>query len=135
MPDRLLEQAKVLADRVGELSTAVEQLDRRTNRSERVVIVGVAILVLVLLLSVGLIVGFFQLRFTADQVAETQARELLTREETLCPFFSLVLGSYNPNSRAEGPARQTYIEQFEAMRRGYAALDCTDPLVPPPLPR
>lgn len=135
MPDRLLEQAKVLADRVGGLSEAVAQLDRRTNRSERVVIGVIIALVLVFLLAVGLVVGFFQIRSTADQVAETQHREALTREETLCPFFSLVLGSYNPNSRAEGEARQKYIEQFEAMRRGYDALDCTGPLVPPPIPR
>jgi len=135
MPDRLIEQAKVLADRVGALSDAVDHLDRRTNRSERVVIGVVIGLALCIVLSVAMAITFIQIRVTADAVAETQARETRTREETLCPFFSLVLGSYNPNSRAEGEARQTYIEQFEAMRRGYAALDCTGPIVPPPIPR
>jgi hypothetical protein len=135
MPDRLIEQAKVLADRVSGLSTAVEHLDQRTNRSERAVIVVTIILALCIILSIALGIAFIQLRSTALTVAETQERERITREETLCPFFSLVLGTYNPNSRAEGPARQTYIEQFEAMRRGYDALDCTGPLIPPPIPR
>lgn len=135
MPDRLFEQAKVLADRVGALSDAVDHLDQRTNRSERVVIGVVIGLALSIILSIALAVTFIQVRTTADAVAETQARETRTREETLCPFFSLVLGSYNPESRPEGEARQTYIEQFDAMRRGYTALDCTGPLVPPPTPR
>lgn len=135
MPDRLLEQAKVLADRVGGLSEAVEQLDRRTNRSEKVVIGVVVGLVLTIALAIALGIGFIQLRVTADDVAETEARETRTREETLCPFFSLVLGSYNPDSRPEGEARQIYVEQFEAMRLGYAALECTAPLVPPASPR
>lgn len=135
MPDRLIEQAKVLADRVGALSSAVEHLDQRTNRSERAVIVVTVVLGLVIILSIALGIAFIQLRSNAEAVAETQRREALTREETLCPFFSLVLGTYNPNSRPEGDARRIYIEQFEAMRRGYAALDCTAPLVPPATPR
>lgn len=135
MPDRLIEQAKVLADRVSGLSEAIEHLDRRTNRSEKVVLWVSIVLALTIVLAIALGIAFIQLHATSVAVQDTQTREVATREETLCPFFSLVLGTYNPNSRPEGAARQTYIEQFEAMRRGYAALDCTAPLVPPATPR
>jgi hypothetical protein len=135
MPDRLLEQAKVLADRVGGLSAAVEQLDRRTNRSERVVIVVTIVLALTIITAIALGVAFIQLRANAEDVAVTQAREARTRQEALCPLYSLILGNFNPESRPEGPDREKYIEQFDVMRRAHRALDCAGPLVPPPLRR
>jgi len=134
MPDRLIEQAKVLADRVGALSDAVEHLDRRTNRGERAVIWMAAGLGLVLILSIIVGIGFIQLRDNTVTVTDIQAREEHTRQDALCPLYSLILGSYRPESRPEGDARQTYIDQFKVMRQAYAALDCTTPLVPPATP-
>lgn len=135
MPDRLAEQARVLADRVGGLSTAVEQLDRRTNRSEKIVFGVILGLILDLVLSV--IVGFvlLELQANSEAVAATQEREIHTRQDSLCPLYSLILGTYNPNTRAEGADRQAYIDQFKVMRQAYDALDCTSPLVPPAIPR
>lgn len=135
MPDRLLEQARVLADRVGALSDAVELLDHRTNRSERFAIWATAVLALTIALSIALGVAFIQLHNNAENVAATQEREARTRQEALCPLYSLILGSYNPDSRPEGEARQKYIDQFAVMRTAYDSLDCTGPLVPPPGPR
>jgi hypothetical protein len=131
----LTAQAKVLADRVGALSEAVEHLDHRTNRGERAVIGVAAGLVLVLILSVAVGIGFIRINSTTDSVAEVQAREARTRQEALCPLYSLILGSFNPSSRPEGDAREKYIQQFEIMRTAYATLDCTGPLVPPATPR
>lgn len=131
----LTAQARVLADRVGALSTAVEQLDRRTNRSEKVVIAVIIGLLLDLVLSVTVAVVLLQLRDNDAQIAATQEREQHTRQDALCPLYSLILGSYNPESRPEGPARQTYIDQFKVMREAYDALDCTAPLIPPAIRR
>lgn len=135
MPDRLLEQAKVLADRVGALSDAVALLDIRTNRSERVVIGVIIGLALTIVLAIALGIAFIQLHSNAATLAATQERELRTRQEALCPLYGLILGSFNPQSRPEGEAREKYIKQFEVMRTAYDVLDCAGPLVPPPIPR
>jgi hypothetical protein len=131
MTDDLVQQAKVLADRVGAFSVAVEQLDHRTNRSEKIVVVVVAVLVLTLLLA--LIVGavLIQQRETQQDVTAAVARESKTRQEGLCPLYALLLGTYKPESRPEGEARQLYIEQFQIMRTAYATLDCKGRVVPP----
>jgi hypothetical protein len=135
MPDRLLEQARVLADRVGALSHAVEKLDQRTNRSERAVVGVVLGLALTIMVAIALGIAFIQLSRNSEILAEAEARELRTREGALCPLYSLILGSYNPESRPEGEARQKYIDQFVVMRAAYDVLDCTGPLVPPAAPR
>jgi hypothetical protein len=135
MPERLTERAKVLADRVGALSDAVEHLDQRTNRGEKAVIGVVAGLVLSVALSVIVGIVLVKQQTITDQISVTQEREAHTRQDALCPLYSLILGSYNPNSRPEGDARQAYIDQFKVMRQAYDALDCTAPLVPPPTPR
>jgi hypothetical protein len=132
MPDRLTEQAKVLADRVGALSLAVEQLDRRTNRGEKAVVAVVVVLVLTLTLSVVVAFTLLQQRQTQRDVQGAIDRETRTREEALCPLYGLILGSYNPASRPEGDARNTYIQQFQVMRNAYESLDCQGPLIPPP---
>lgn len=130
MSDDLAEQAKVLADRVGALSGAVEQLDQRTNRSEKVVIAVVAVLLLTLFLSIIVAFVLLQQRDTQHDVASAVARESKTRQEGLCPLYGLLLGTYKPESRPEGEARQLYMEQFDVMRTAYATLDCKGPVVP-----
>lgn len=131
----LTAQAKVLADRVGGLSLAVEHLDRRTIRSEKVVAAVVVGLLLDLVLSVVVAVVLVQLNNSNAEITATQLREQHTRQDALCPLYSLILGSYRPESRPEGPDRQAYIDQFKVMREAYAALDCQTPLVPPPIRR
>ena len=135
MPDRLLEQARVLADRVSALSDAVEQLDHRTNRSERFAVWATAVLALTIALSIALGVAFIQLHNNAADVAATQERETRTRQEALCPLYNLFLGAYNPESRPEGEARDKYNQQFDVLRKSRETLECTGPLVPPASPR
>lgn len=127
----LLRHAEVLADRVGELSSAVDQLDRRTNRGEKTVIVVVVVLILTLLLSLVVGAVLLQQRDTQHDVAAAVDRESRTRQDGLCPLYGLLLGTYKPESRPEGEARRIYNEQFEVMRAAYATLDCKGPVVPP----
>lgn len=127
----LTAQARLLADRVSALSTAVETLDRRTNRGEKVVVAVVAALALTIILSVTVAIVLFQLQDNSERIAAAQEREAHTRQDALCPLYGLILGSFNPDSRPEGPAREQYIHQFDVMRQAYAALDCSGPLVPP----
>ena len=50
-----------------------------------------------------------------------------------CPFYSLVIGSYRPETRPPGPERDKYEEAFYQMRDSYAFLECGPPV--PPMPR
>lgn len=131
----LVAQAQKLAETVGALVTAVDKLDERTNRSERIVI-GVVfgvLLSVVLSIAVGLIV-WTQIN-TNGRLQATIDREAATREQALCPLYSLIVGSYNPGSRAEGEDRQQYEATFQAMRDAYDSLDCPGGVVPPAQPR
>lgn len=120
----LAARAAALAGSVTELRGAVEWLDRRANRSRRVLAIAVAGLVLDLVLSVA--VGFALLA----QV-ETSKRQDVVQSEVLCPLYAIFIGSYRPESRTEGPDRQKYEEAFTVIRGSYAKLGCTGPPVPP----
>lgn len=65
----------------------------------------------------------------------TAARQERVVQQSLCPLYSLIIGSYNPNSRPAGPERAQYEQAFVLMRAARDALDCRDPLVPPANPR
>lgn len=58
------------------------------------------------------------------------------RLDALCPVLALTVGSYNPDSRPEGPARDAYIAAMDVMRHAYQDTACADvaPLVPPRTP-
>lgn len=127
----LTAQAKVLADRVGALSVAVEKLDERSTRNERIAVGVMAGLVLCLILTSAVVFVLVQLQDNNRRIEAVIDRELQTRQDALCPLYSLILGNYNPESRPEGEARDRYNEQFEVMRGAYQALDCQQPLVPP----
>lgn len=138
MPEQrrqLIEEAKALAGEVGDLTEEVghlanglDELGQRTSRAERIIAVVVAIGVVVLILSAAVGVILLQLGQAVD-------RESQTRQAGLCPLYSVIIGAYNPNSRPEGPQRDTYNQWFDTMRAAYASLDCTQPIVPPPAPR
>lgn len=132
-PGQLAAQAHALTENIAQLKLSVEQLDRRTGRSERITL-GVTLgLLLDLILSVAVAFILGAQYNTNDQLQFAVDREAKTREEALCPLYALLVGSYNPSSRAEGPARDAYIEAFKHLRTAHAALDCTTPVVPPRL--
>ncbi len=131
MTGPLTEQARALADRIGALAAAVSELDRRTNRSEKITIGVILGLALDLVLSIAVALILTSQAATDESLQAAVDRETATRQDALCPLYSLFLGTYNPNSRAEGPDRDVYIANFGVLRQGYASLDCTGPIVPP----
>lgn len=127
----LTDQAKALGDRVASLTLAVDQLHRRTDRTERVQAFVVFGLLLNLLLCVAVaLVVVNQISASADLRAAIQ-REEVTRNQGVCPIYSLLLGSFNPTSRAEGPDRDAYIKIFKSIDASYRALECKQAPVPP----
>lgn len=127
----LIEHAALLTDKVGGLSLAVEQLDRRTVRGERITMGVVFGLALDLILSVAVALVLTNLVSTNDRLQGAIDREAETRQGALCPLYSLVLGGYNPNSRPAGADRDSYNATFDVMRKSYDVLDCNTPLTPP----
>lgn len=129
--NHLTEQAKALTDEVAGLTLAVEHLDHRTNRNERVqafVVFGL-LLDLVLSVAVALVVGN-QIAASNDLKVAVQHEEV-TRNQGVCPIYSLLLGSFNPATRAEGPDRDAYIKIFQNIDASYRALECKQAPVPP----
>lgn len=131
----LVTQAAALTEKMGVLTDAVLELDRRSNRNQRVVIGVVFGLLVDLVLSVAVVLTLASLVSTNDRVQAAIDREAATREQALCPLYSLIVGSYNPGSRAEGPDREQYEKTFVAMRAAYDSLDCPGGPVPPAQPR
>lgn len=127
----LVTQAQALADTVGVLADAVDNLNRRTGKTERTTIFVVLGLAVDLVLSVAVAVLVSSQISVSGDVQAAIAREASTRQDALCPLYGLLLGSYNPTSRAEGTARDQYNEAFRVMRGAYDSLDCATPVVPP----
>lgn len=123
-PDDLAAAAGGLRNEVSGLRLDVQQFGRRLSRTERVsgrtvLFVG-ALAVLVLLVA-----------FVAWQQHETQQRLEDVTQQSLCPTFALLLGGFDPSTRAEGAPRDQYVATFESFRRSYEVLRCEAPLVPP----
>lgn len=132
MTGPLIEQAQALASNLSALSKAVEKLDTRSNRNEKITFVAVIGLVLDLILSVIVAIVLSNQVSTAGSLQATIDREAQTRQQALCPVYGLVLGGYNPNSRAAGPDRDAYIQSFKVMTDAYDTLDCAGGLTPGP---
>lgn len=122
--DRLAGDVAGLSERVDKLSLSLDQLGRRTSRTERLTTRNA--LVAALLVAALLIVGWvaYGQQQTANRLGDVT-------QLSLCPVFKLVLGGYDPQSRPAGDARAQYEQQFSVMRDAYARLQCTGELVPP----
>lgn len=127
----LVTQAQALADTVGVLADAVDNLNQRTGKTERTTIFVALGLAVDLVLSVAVAVLVSSQISVAGDVQVAIAREKATRQEAVCPLYGLLLGSYNPASRAAGPARDQYELSFRVMWAAYDTLDCNNPIVPP----
>lgn len=130
-PTNLSRDAKELTDIVGKLAIAVDQLRPRMAKTERNTVLVAFGLALDLILSIAVAVLISNLFGINGQLQTAIVRESTTREQALCPLYGLLLGSYNPSSRAEGPARDAYNRTFVTLRDGYVSLDCANPIVPP----
>lgn len=129
----LTSQAKALADTVEKCIVAIDGLDRRSTRNERVVVATVFGLALDVVLSILVAFLVSNLFGVNGQLQAAIAREAVVRQQALCPLYGLLLGSYNPTSRAEGKDRDSYNAAFVTLRDGYNVLDCVNPIVPPRL--
>lgn len=132
---------------VTDLGAEVRRLDARERRTKRVAAIAFAGLVVDLVLSAVVITGGLVLGGQVDRQDELVAQNAATirqlqatntRLETSvqesCSFYALVLGSYRPESRPEGPDRDTYKANFERMRQSYRNLECQGPIVAPAVP-
>jgi hypothetical protein len=108
-----------LARNVAALNASIDGLHRRTARSERVI--ALTIIGLCLDLALTLIAAF---------LVWTQF-DTTSRVDAVCPLYAVIIGSYNPDTRAAGEARDSYNQAFDIMRDGYARLKCRNPIVPP----
>lgn len=128
LPD-LYYTADELRKEVARLRLAVTQLKPRVERAERVSIrMGVAsMIVLVLVVAVGF-VGYRGI------VTEQQVGYANARIDGLCPILALVVGGADPQTRAEGPDRDSYVDAVKVMRKAYSDLGCTTPFVAPRQP-
>lgn len=122
--DELKRQTRMLDDDVKQLTEEVHRLNSRVDRTDKIWRWLVAGLLLVVALVA--LLGYVAAR--AEQTAR-ETDEL--RGQVLCPLYGLILGGYDPESRAEGEARRKYEETFAVIRDGYGVLHCTTPLVPP----
>ena len=115
--ERLAAKVEGLTMQVGQLNRRAEEADRRGVRAiYALVVLGVILLVL------GTVV--WQQQRTAGRLEQVV-------QQSICPLYGLILGSYDPATREEGDKRRRYEDGFVVMRGAAAALTCTAPLVPP----
>jgi hypothetical protein len=128
----LVEIATALTAKVAGLTEAVVQLDRRANRSGRVLLVAVLGLVLDLVLS-ALVIFTLTVQDQTDTRLEDQIRQQnIIRQAALCPLYLILINSESPQGRKAFPqGAAAYDEIFTQLRAGRAALGCDDATPPP----
>jgi len=133
MSDELTDQtAKMLASkldnmstRVGDLADAFSVVTLSQNRKITLMSVVIGLLVVLgILVIIALVNGN-----NNDERLEGVV------QQAICPENAFLLGGFDPSTRAEGPARQAYIESMAGMAAGREVLNCTDKLVPPRITR
>jgi hypothetical protein len=130
----LARAARELKKEVADLRGEVNNLNTRTQRAEKATFRSAVVIGFLLLIVV--VVGVLGVQLYG--VVNDQKRQ---NERVWCPFYSLILGGYAPESRElnpdgsyEGSARQRYVDGFEGphgIRAQYGELHCTAPLIPP----
>lgn len=123
--DDLATAARELKGEVAELRLSVEQLDDRTKRAERATRTGMWV-------SGLLLVVVALLGWVAAQQYQTAVRLDGLVQRSLCPVYGLVVGGYDPTTRAAGPDRDKYEANFAVMRRAYDELRCSPTSLVPP---
>jgi len=113
--------AEKQAAELGELKDEVKQRTWKTTVKIRWMI---ALVILDLVLSGAMLVGYL----TVSELVKSQ--EVL-RAQVLCPFYKVILGSYQPETRAPGSDRDKYEATFKEMWGQYGILNCVGALVPP----
>lgn len=132
MSDELISAADRLGERVERLDLTVKHLSERTERTEKVTgWTGLAILIVIGVLA-ALGWAIWQNHLVSDRVEQTSQRVETLTQRSLCPVYGLVVGGYDPTTRALNPdgsypgsAREKYDQGFDVMRSAWAALGCS----------
>lgn len=129
--DELDRHVQGLGEKIDANTLALNQVNVRQDRSER----KSRFLVLA---AVALLGGFLVLGWVVWQQHLVDQRVNNLVEQSLCPVYALVVGSYDPTSRPlnpdgsyEGSPRQKYVDNQGVMLDAYRALHCRGQLVPP----
>lgn len=129
-PRDLVAEVARLTTRTEELTTAVENLDLRAAKAERISkgAAFIVILAVVALLALGWVAA-------GQQATANRLESLIQR--SLCPVFALVVGGYDPTTRPLnsdgtyiGSPREAYDKNAKVMQASYSELDCASPIVP-----
>lgn len=121
---QLDEDVRALADNTEANTEALSRVEKRLDRSDSDRRRFITALIALTMLAAFLGVEALRLERSIRDQAEV-------RDRVLCPLYGLILGGYDPQSRAEGAARQKYEETFVVIRESYATLRCNAQLVPP----
>jgi hypothetical protein len=106
------------------ISVLTAEVKTRTWKTTLKIRWMVALVILDLVLSGAMLVGYLKINTLVDSQESVRA-------QVLCPFYKVILGSYQPETRAPGPDRTKYEATFKEMWGQYGALRCVGALVPP----
>jgi hypothetical protein len=140
----LAKAARELKKEVADLRGEVNNLNTRTQRAEKATFRSAVVIGFLLMLTLGLGAQAWQNGQTSDRLDALIAARTKQVDGAFCPFYQLILGSYDPDTRPlnpdgsyEGSPRQRYIDGFDGphgLRDQYAALTCKGNLIPPRIP-
>lgn len=117
MPEELKRLVGVLIERIDTLTEATHELTDRTRRTERRSRWVAALSAIALFATCACGYAIYQ--------------QYATRVFVLCPLYSVIVGSYAPQTRPAGEAREAYEKVFVTMRAAYDYLDCPQAPVAP----
>lgn len=142
-PDRLAQLAELASGLMGEVEELTEasgnqfvslaersavnlRLTQRVRRFARWLAVSVAVDIA---LSGALAYSLAQVSDNTHKVNELTQRlnisQTVTRQDTLCPLYTLLLAGDTAANRAKTPDKAAFDHSYTVITAGYKALDCT----------
>lgn len=114
----LADKVHGLAGKVDENNQAVAANSRKVDENTRKTRIKIRWLIGLVILDLVLSAAVFWSYITIRRVVN----------DALCPMFSIFVGSYDPESRAPGPGRDVYEDNFRKIRViYYDVLTCSQP--------
>lgn len=130
----LAEATQTLADNVADLARGagvqMVTLARRSRRQRNMIWALAASVLLDILLSLGTAAAFVIADRNADRIAELTERlntsQTTTRQQALCPLYTLMKDSYSEAGRKAAPDPEKYDNAYRVIQQGYDALKCAE---------
>lgn len=121
----LAAQAERLTRSVANLTVAADRINKRTRRSEIIIVFTIISFLFDITLTVLLYGGLHNQQLATHTIQAVQANGLVVRQKVLCPLYQLLLSIESPQGRAQYPAGPAaYDRVFTTLRDGRSALDC-----------